>query len=412
MCHLPSARLMARETGQSMAAVGSTTARPPWAAVPMGVLAGRPFEPAKRSALHGRHRALGANVNWAGDWRRAYDYGDPRAEALAVHHDAGLIDVSPIGKLIVRGPQAGEFLDRLYPNRLSDLPPGRIRYGVLCSEAGRILDDGTVCRLDDETFYVTTTTGGAGTVAEWFASHEANWQLDVRMTEVTQGVAAMNLAGPRARDILSSLTDLDCSAGAFAYLDGRHAGVAGVPCLILRVGFVGEPGYELHCPAAQAEPLWDAITAAGARPVGLEPQRVLRLQKLHVLIGQDTDSESTPYGAAMRGIVNLEKAGDFVGRWALEHLGERPPESVLVGLTLEALPLEGAAVLDAQGAPAGRVTSARESAQLGKVIGLGWVPAALAVDGAQVTVSDRSRRLTATVTTTPFYDPEGAVLRS
>src|SRR5206468_11268707 len=132
MCHLPSARLMARATGDSMAALGSTTARPPWAAVPMGVLAGRPFEPAKRSALHGRHRELGANVMWAGDWRRAYTYGDPVGEVLAVHEKAGLIDVSTLGKLIVRGPEAGEFLDRLYPNRLSNLEPGPIRYGVIC----------------------------------------------------------------------------------------------------------------------------------------------------------------------------------------------------------------------------------------------------------------------------------------
>jgi sarcosine oxidase subunit alpha len=412
MCQLPSARLMARETGQTMTAVGSTTSRPPWSAVPMGVLAGRPFEPAKRSALHGRHRELGATVNWAGDWRRAYDYGDPRAEALAVHEDAGLIDVSTLGKLIVRGPDAGAFLDRLYPNRLSNLKPGRIRYGVLCSDAGRILDDGTVCRLDDETFYVTTTSSGAGAVEEWFAWWLADWKLDVRMTDVTQGVAAMNLAGPRAREILSALTDLDCSPEAFAYLDGRHAVVAGVPCLILRIGFVGELGYEIHCPAAQAEPLWDAIAAHGVRPFGLEPQRVLRLQKMHVLVGQDTDSESTPYGAAMPWIVKLDKEGDFIGRWALEHLGERDGASALVGIRLTDLPLEGAAVLDADGAPAGRVTSARHSAQLGEAIGLAWVPASLAHDGASVTIADRGRRVAATVTTTPFYDPEGAVLRS
>ncbi len=412
MCHLPSARLMARETGASMAAVGSTTARPPWAAVPIGVLAGRPFEPAKRSALHGRHRELGATVNWAGDWRRAYDYGDPAGEALAVHEKAGLIDVSTLGKLIVRGPEAGEFLDRLYPNRLSSLEPGRIRYGVICSDAGRILDDGTVCRLDGETFYVTTTSSGAGAMEEWFAWWLADWKLDVRMTDVTQGVAAMNLAGPRTREILSGLTDLDCSPGAFTYLDGRQAVVAGVPCLILRVGLEGELGYEIHCPAAQAEPLWDAIAAAGARPFGLEPQRVLRLQKMHVLVGQDTDSESTPYGAGMPWIVKLDKEGDFVGRWALEHLGEREPQSALVGITLDELPLEGAAVLDAAGAPAGRVTSARRSTQLGTVIALAWVPEALASDGSRVTVSDRGRRLEATVTTRPFYDPEGAVLRS
>ena len=113
---------------------------------------------------------------WAGDWRRAYDYGDPRAEAVAVHEAAGLIDVSTLGKLIVSGPDAGELLDRLYPNRFSNLKPGRIRYGVMASDAGRIMDDGTVCRLDDDSFYVTTTSSGAGAVYEWFSWWLADWE--------------------------------------------------------------------------------------------------------------------------------------------------------------------------------------------------------------------------------------------
>ena len=149
MCQLASIRQMSDHTGTPVADVGLTTARPPWSTVPMGALAGRPFEPAKRSAVHGRHRELGGNVLWAGDWRRPYDYGDPRAETMAVHEGAGLIDVSTLGKLIVRGPDAGAFLNRLYPNRFDNLKPGRIRYGVLGDDAGRITDDGTVCRLDE-----------------------------------------------------------------------------------------------------------------------------------------------------------------------------------------------------------------------------------------------------------------------
>jgi sarcosine oxidase subunit alpha len=414
MCQLASIRLMAGGTGQSLEAVGSTTSRPPWSAVPMGVLAGRPFEPAKRSALHGRHRELGATVMWAGDWRRAYDYGDPAAEAAAVHESAGLIDVSTLGKLLVEGPDAGAFLDRVYPNRLSNLAPGRVRYGVLCSDAGRIMDDGTVCRLDDESFYVTTTSSGAGAVEEWFSWWLADWRMDVRMTDVTQGLAAMNLAGPRSRELLAEHADIDCSADAFKYLDGREATVAGVRCLILRIGFVGELGYEIHCPAPQAEHLWDVFAGAGARPFGLEPQRVLRLQKMHVLIGQDTDSESTPYGAAMPWIVKLDKEGDFVGRWALEHAGERELQTALVGFTVAdgTAPREGAAVLDAAGAPAGRVTSSRWSGQLGTAIGLAWVPSPLAHEGAELTISDAGRSVRGSVTTRPFFDPDGEVLRS
>ena len=419
MCQLPAIRLMAQETGQSLEEVGTTTARPPWQAVPMGALAGRPFEPAKRSSIHGRHRELGANVLWAGDWRRAYDYGDARGEALAVHESAGLIDVSTLGKLIVRGPDAGEFLDRLYPNRFSNLKPGRIRYGVIASDAGRIMDDGTICRLDDDSYYVTTTSSGAGAVYDWFSWWLADWRLGVHLTDVTQGLAAVNLAGPKAREIMSAVTDLDCSSEAFTYLDGKQGAVAGVPALMLRIGFVGEVGYEIHFAAAHGEHVWDALLEAGAqhglRPFGLEPQRLLRLQKMHVLIGQDTDSESTPFSAAMPWIVKLDKDQDFIGRWALERAAEEPPETALVGFTLPdgQVPTEGAVVLTANGdGQVGQVTSARHSPQLGGVIGMAWVPSGLAEEGTDITISDEGRRLQARVVTKPFYDPEGEVLRS
>ena len=418
MCQVPSIRLMAQETGQSLAAVGTTTARPPWVSVPMGILGGRPVEPAKRSAIHGRHRELGATVKWAGDWRRAYDYGDPEGEALAVHQSAGLIDVSTLGKLLVCGPDAGEFLDRLYPNRFSNLKPGRIRYGVISSDAGRIVDDGTICRLDDQTFYVTTTSSGAGAVEEWFQWWQAAWGNQVQMTDLTQGLSAVNLAGPRAREIMGAVTELDCSNEGFAYLDGKQAQIAGVPCLILRIGFVGELGYEIHFASAYGEHVWDALMRAGAahglRPFGLEPQRILRLQKMHILVGQDTDSESTPFSAAMPWIVKLDKEQDYIGKWALAHYSEQTAATALVGFTLAdgVVPTEGAVVIDEHGAPAGQVTSSRHSPVLERTIGMAWVPQALAHDGAQITISDEGRQLSGEIQTTPFYDPEGEVLRS
>jgi sarcosine oxidase subunit alpha len=354
---------------------------------------------------------------WAGDWRRAYDYGDPQGEALAVQRSAGLIDVSTLGKLLVRGPEAGAFLDRLYPNRLSNLKPGRVRYGVVSSDAGRIVDDGTICRIDDESFYVTTTSSGAGAMEEWFGWWLADWRMQVHMTDLTQALAAVNLAGPKAREIMGKLTGLDCSNEAFGYMDGKRALVAGVPCLIMRIGFVGEVGYEIHCPAAHGEHLWDAILEAGRehgiRPFGLEPQRLLRLQKMHILVGQDTDSESTPFAAAMPWIVKLDKDEDFIGRWALEHYAQAEPQTALVGFTMANghVPTEGAAVLHG-GAAAGQVTSSRYSPMLDQVIGLAWVPSALAGDGAGIQISDNGATYAATVRTKPFYDPEGEVLRS
>ncbi len=418
MCQLASARLMSRETGQPMQEVGSTTSRPPWSTVPMGAFAGRPFEPGKRSALQARHEELGATVKWAGDWKRAYDYGDPEGEALNVHQNVGVIDVSTLGKLIIRGPEAGAFLDRLYPNRISAITPGRIRYGVLTSDAGRITDDGTVCRLDDDTFYVTTTSSGAGAVEQWFSWWLADWRMQAHLTDVTQAMGAINIAGPRSREVLAKLTGLDCSNEGFRYLDAKRAPIAGVPCLALRIGFTGELGYEIHFPAAQGQDLWDAVLDAGRefgiRPFGLEPQRILRLQKMHILVGQDTDSESNPFSAAMPWTVKLDKEQDFIGRWALKRAAEEPKESALVGFTLPDadVPTEGAAIVADGGQVTGQVTSSRYSRQLGRVIGMAWVPAELAEDGRAITISDNGRTLQAEVQTTPFFDPEGEVLRS
>ncbi len=418
MCQLSCIRLVADATGRAAAEIGSTTSRPPWATVPLGVLAGRPFEPAKRTALHDRHRELGAHVRWAGDWRRAYDYGDAAGEARHVAAHVGVIDVSTLGKLIVRGRDAGALLDRLYPAPMSTLAIGRARYGVLTSETGRISDDGTICRLDDDTFYVTTTSSGAGAVEQWFSWWLADWGLDASITDVTQALAALNLAGPRARTVLSAIADLDCANEAFPYLHVRSATVASVPCLLVRLGFTGELGYELHFSSAHAGHVWQTLFAAGAaerlRPFGLEAQRQLRLEKHHVIVGQDTDSESTPFSAGMGWTVKLARGQDFIGGPALALAEAADAEQTLVGLALPdgPLPAEGAVVLDEAGRPAGQLTSARHGPRTGRPLGMAWVPAALARDGASVTVADAGRRFAATVATRPPYDPDGSVLRS
>ena len=158
----------------------------------------------------------------------------------------------------------------------------------------------------------------------------------------------------------------------------------------------------------------DAGRERGMKPFGLEPQRLLRLQKMHILIGQDTDSESTPFGAAMPWIVKLDKEQDFIGKWALERVADDQLETALVGIKLQNghVPTEGAVVLPDGEGPVGQVTSARFSPQLGGVIGMAWVPAAFAKDGSKVTISDEGKRVEAEVVTAPFYDPEGEVLRS
>jgi sarcosine oxidase subunit alpha len=237
--------------------------------------------------------------------------------------------------------------------------------------------------------------------------------MDVRISDVTGSLAAVNLAGPRSRELLGPFAELDVGSDSFPYLHARAGRVAGAPCLVMRVGFVGELGYEIHLPSVYAPHLWRTLLDAGARPFGLDAQRLLRLEKLHVIVGQDTDTESLPYDAGMPWIVKLDKEDDFLGRWALEDAEGRDGRERLVGFTAhpDAAPAEGAAVVS-DGAPSGRVTSCRMSRALGQAVGIAWVPPELAEDGRTIEFAWDGRSASGTVATAPFYDPEGERLRA
>ncbi len=413
LCHLSSIRIYAHETRMYESAIGTTTARPPWSPVELGLLAGRELTPTRRGSIHWRHEEAGATIQWAGPWKRPYAYGEhPEDEVRAVHESLGVIDVSTLGKLLVEGPEAVKLLERLYPNRFGDMKPGRIRYGVLTSDAGRIMDDGTIARLAEDLFYVTTTSTGADSVTAWFEWWNAVWGYDAEIVNVTGALAAVNLAGPRSRDALQRLTEADLSAEAFRYLDAHEIEVAGVATLALRIGFVGELGYELHFPSPAGEHLWDALVAEGAQPFGLEPQRVLRLEKGHVIVGQDTDSESNLYSSGMSWLPKMDK-DDFVGKFALEHFANREEKEKLVGFAMEedVLPAEGAQIV-IEGLPAGRVTSARRSEAVGQVIGLAWVPTNRSEPGTRVEIQVERLRRGARITDGAFFDPSGERMRS
>jgi sarcosine oxidase, subunit alpha len=421
MCQRNGGLLLAEELGTEPdhRQVGITTARPPHAPTRFALLAGRGHQPERRTPLHDWNAAHGGDMAWAGDWKRAYHYGDATAEVEAIHERVGLIDVSPLGKLLVRGPDAAELLERLYPNRFGNLAQGRVRYGVVLGEDGAILDDGTVVRLADEEFYVTTTSSGSSGMEQWFTWWNAVWKLDVEIVNVTAALGAVNLAGPASREVLGALTDIDASNDDFPYLGARTGLVAGVPSMVMRIGFVGELGYEIHHPAACSEALWTALLEAGAghdpRAVGLEGQRRLRLEKLHLIVSQDTDAESNPLEAAMPWIVKLDKDQDWIGRRSIEYVSERGLREALVGFTGSngAVPLEGAAVVGPGGEPAGRVTSARFSPRLGRAIGIAWVKADRSEEGESITISaPDGSNIPAVVTHRPFHDPDGERLRS
>jgi sarcosine oxidase subunit alpha len=412
-------RVLARALGATPGDVGTTTARPFFHPVPMSHLAGRGFTPERRTPMHHRHAAAGAVWMPAGAWQRPEYYalaGQSRAacieaEALAVRNGVGLIDVGTLGKLEIRGPQAAEFLERVYISKYAGLKVGMTRYAVMCDESGVVIDDGVVARLSDDHFYFTTTTSGAAAIYRELSRWNTLWKMDCGLVNLTGAMAAMNLAGPKARAVLEGLTDVDLS---LPFLAVREGTVCGVPARLMRVGFVGEWGVEIHVPAEHGAAVWDALMDAGhahgIRPFGVEAQRLLRLEKGHIIIGQDTDGLTTPGEAGLDWAVKMDKAF-FVGQRSLMAIAGKPRRQQLVGFMLPAdhqgdAPKECHLVID-QGEIAGRVTSIGWSPSLQRHIGLAYVRPGMDAIGDRFTIRLSDKTLvTAEVVKTPFYDPE------
>lgn len=397
----------ARATGRTIAETGITTWRPPYQPVSLGALAGRIFEPERYSPMQEWHDAHGGRPMTAGAWIRPDDYGDPQGEARNVRENVGIIDVTPIGKLDLRGPDVPKLLNQLYVNKWSKLGVGRVRYGVMCAEDGVVLDDGVTGRLGDEHYLMSTTSSGAGGVWEWVESwlqtEHPEWQVHV--TPVTTAYASINVAGPRSRELLLRLADgVDLGNEAFPYMHVRTGTVAGVPdCVLWRIGFTGELSYELHIPASYGLHVWEQLMAYGSdlgiRPFGVEAQRVLRLEKGHLIVGQDTDGLTKAYSAGLDWAVKLDKS-DFAGMPELRWQSEREdyPRLVAVQTADPAVVPEEASQLVGGGDSGsggverdgstivGRITSSRMSPTLGRSVCLAQVDAALAAPGTEVTV--------------------------
>ena len=424
MCQRSAIGVCARETGRSMGETGVTTSRPPNPGVTLGALAGPNHHPIRRTPMHYAHEKLGAVWMDMSDWKRPRYYRISStseekecvlAEYRAVREGVGIIDVSTLGKLDVRGADCGKLLDKVYTHRFSDLRPGRVRYALMCDEGGIILDDGTISRLGSDRYFVTTTSGNLDFVHQWLGWYLAGSGWDVHIANMTAGYGAMNVAGPKSREVLRKLTDCDLTSGAFPYMACRETDVAGIAAILLRIGFVGETGWEIHCPAESAETLWEALLEAGResniRPFGVETQRLLRLEKRHVIVGVDTDALTNPYEADIGWAVKLEKP-EFVGKALLSGAAKDLSRERLIGFALRGpgLPQDGAAVV-VDGQPAGRVTSCRHSPTQQTAVGLAWVKASQAHEGATIDVRVDGKLVQAKVTMLPFYDPEGVRLR-
>ncbi len=423
MCSMNAVHLCARANGRQVQETGRTTSRPPVEPVTLGALAGQIMEPVQVSPAHQWHLERGARMMVAGLWLRPEDYGDPIAEVKAVRERVGLMDVSTLGKIQLTGTGVPELLERLYVNQWRKLGVGRVRYGVMCNDEGVVMDDGVCARVQENEWYMSTTSTGATTVYEWIQWWvQSGWGDGVHVVNLTDSYAAFNLAGPRSRDVLQKLTDRDLSNGKFPYMRVRSTRVAGVLCRVLRIGFTGELSYEIHCPASFGLHVWQALMAAGEEfgigPFGVDAQRVLRLEKAHIIVGQDTDALTDPFSANMEWAVKMKKR-DFLGKPMLTRISERGTRQRLVGFKMARpgiVPEEGLQAVHPDGNGKqeiiGWLTSSRFSPALGETVGLCWLPAHVAAEaGTRFQIRRDGELEDAYVHHGPFYDPDGERLQ-
>jgi sarcosine oxidase, subunit alpha len=428
--------------GVTIPDIGTTTFRPPYTPTTFGAIAGREpgdfLDVARVTPMHDWHAEHGALFEDVGQWKRAWYY--PKAgenmhaavdrECRAVRESVGILDASTLGKIIVKGPDAAEFLNRVYTNKWMKLGVGRCRYGLMLGEDGMIMDDGVSSRVAEDEFLMTTTTGGAANVLSHLEDYlQTEWtDLKVYLTSVTEQWAVASLNGPKARALLSELCDdVDLSPESFKFMEWKEATVAGIPARIFRISFTGDLAFEINVPADKGMALWTALMTAGAKygitPYGTEAMHVLRAEKGFIIVGQDTDGSLNPHDMDMSWIIGKDK-DDFIGKRSLTRKDMSDPMrkqyvGILTDDPKEVLP-EGAQLVNVADAPAsaapkspvpmqGHVSSSYWSSAAGRSIALGIVKGGIARKGETLIVPmPDGRNVKVTLTDTVFVDAEGA----
>ena len=414
--------------------VGLTTFRMPYTPVSFGSFAGvsrkELFDPIRTTPTHAWAQAQGALFENVGLWKRAHYF--PRdaesmhaavaRECRAVRDSVGMFDASTLGKIEVVGPDAAEFMNRLYINNWTNLGVGRTRYGILLREDGFVHDDGVVARLAADRFHVTTTTGGAPRVLALMEDYrQTEWpQLKVWLTSTTEQWAVIAVQGPNARKVIEPLVEgIDIAAKTFPHLSVGRGQILGSPMLLFRVSFTGELGFEVNVPSEHGLEVWEAVYAAGAAfgitPYGTEAMHVLRAEKGYIIVGQETDGTATPDDAGLSWAIGKNKT-DFVGLRSLQRPAmKRADRKQLVGLK----PKDGRSVLDegaqvcerpAQRPPMqliGHVTSSYAASTVGFPIALAMIAGGRARMGTTLYVSQPKGDIEVEVSSPVFYDPEG-----
>jgi sarcosine oxidase, subunit alpha len=427
--------VLAEATGKTIPEIGITTFRPPYTPFAMGAIAGALtgglFLPVRRTPIFQWHKDHGASFEPVGQWRRAYAYAgsgeDSQAaitrEILCVRNKVGLLDASTLGKIEIKGPDAAEFLDRIYTNMFSSLKVGRCRYGLMMNEMGFLSDDGVSVRLGEDHFLMHTTSGGADRIAAWLEEWlQTEWpHYKVFVTPVTEQWAQYAIAGPRARDVLQKLApDFEVSNESFPHMSFKIGHLGPYPVRVYRISFSGELSYEVATPSHFGQGLWDEIFDAGAefgvQPYGTEALHVLRAEKGYIVIGDETDGTTTPDDVGLASMVSKKKS-DFLGKRSLEQAYLKSPgRKQLVGLLTEnpqeVLPDGAHAVRVVKPKPPmemiGHVTSSYMSPTLGRSIAMALIENGRARMGETLSFPLAGGKVVKAKVTGPvFYDKDG-----
>jgi sarcosine oxidase subunit alpha len=431
--NVPGLAIMADARGLSIPEVGTTRFRPPFSAVSLGSVAGERIghiQPERLTPQHDWHVEQGAQMYAAGLWYRPMIYGAPGEtveqayvrEARAVRESVGIVDVSTLGKIAVQGPDAAEFLDRVYTNMFSTLPVGKARYGLMLREDGIAMDDGTTWRLGEYDFLMTTTTANAGKVMqhlEYFL--DVVWpDLRVHLTSVSDQWAGAAVAGPKARDVLAAcVTGTKVDNETLPFMGIVRGAIDGVPVMICRLSFSGEMAYEVYCGAGHGLHVWEALIAAGQPfgmvPYGLEALGTLRIEKGHVT-GAEIDGRTTARDLHLDWLLSKKKP--FIGSAMMDREGLVASTRIrLVGVvSLDGRPLTGGAHIvedgsaEKLGESIGHITAACYSPALGKYIGLALVRDGKSRHGKRAVISDplRNRFGPVEIVSHIFFDPDGS----
>ncbi|MBF0224382.1 MAG: (2Fe-2S)-binding protein [Desulfobacterales bacterium] len=400
-----------------------TKVRSPLIPTLLSTYAGRNHDMFKITPVDGLLQKAGAIFRRIGVWKRARYFSDDfscQKEIESVRNGVGLIDVSTLGKFRIFGPDAQKALDRIYVGNMSQISTKKAKYSAMCNEDGCLIDDGVIVKCNDNDYYFTTSTARASATNEWFRYHTRYDNWDYHIVNLTDTYGAINIAGPNARKVLQKLTDADISNDAFPYLGYREFLLNhSVPVRVMRLGFVGELSYEIHIPASMMESVWEWIIDAGSefniQPFGVEAQNALRLEKGHIIIGQESEIRTTLHDLGL-GVLWYKNKSDAktVGYFALKDTEHQKDRFKLCGFEIEDLehPKDGSIIVE-QNEIKGYVCTARYSFALKKEIGLSLVKSDLTIHGKHIEIfQEGGKRIFATVVPLPFYDPKGLKLRN